>query len=1375
MEAKQQDVPQPDLTTATTLSNPPSNKALSNENQAVEIQADIQATELKMSKLKDGSSLDVQHSINSHTPPNNNIYQVFSLHSIELCKQHMFPFTSTLTHINEPIKNREDLLKSISKDSSWSSAESLPDLLGGLLSNSQQQDRISKFRNSESEGGRKSGQSENSQRSDCESGIVSDSGDSEISTNSGKKAKKDYQGVENQEKQDWRKSEATQGHYSLVLGKNCITQHKRSNMEMSTNLEGWKKNKFRGETKRNKEEREKKRYKQEGGEAVEILINGHWILTPANSEGDFDVKGPKDSSKICMSPNDNKEFNIDLCNSFEIPPCLNSRISSPVLSQSSSLESLLALGIELFPSKERLHRSISLESCLNKCHSPDSEVVGSLASLGELNQGQEINSDRVKPSEGINSGTETSSGDLSQRTLDLLKRLENIQNPLLVKMKRSVSDKSIQSSQFLVSPSLGGQHTPLSEIFSTSWKEQPSQINETLSKVSLTELSSTEDSSMESENFVILRNQHHICLDPNMAANASSRSQRKQYHNGSRGIKGADDSDATSLSMVVNVSCTSACTDEDEDDSDLLSSSTLTLTEEELGVRDEQDGDDERVNCVSSGNDQDEDKDADDMETSYELGLEYMKRELQSWKRSLHTSASSSFKTEAGLLDELQCGSAPSSTFTYSTTQTIEINNKAGNNTASRKENEDDNRKNVTRSYISQFDNDMENGNVDHSCLHEKDEDDDLLQEESGLLTKKRNTLGELYFNIKTEKPVQDVDNLRAEMDSSSTRHICSSPSNELLLFSSKRASSLVGELRGELPCHSTILPTSTLLSPVYCRSHSALDNSQSIAEGRKAITIQEKFKFSSLVTEETRSEVRAKDSCLLSKKSHKSYSSCCNPSLLSPHPQSGDECEKEKVHDLVMEIIDMSSVALKSKKNQSDGVNHGETSGSVQDQSSTSLAHARDKVLEHSHRPLHLRKGDFYSYLSLSSHDSDCGEVSQCAEDKSSTPVPYSIPSYFTSTQALNRPSPELFPGTKQPTSFFQSAQLTKCSSPNLTTKNNIGCLDLKCFDCETTSVTDGSQAEQCSSPSLSIPPSPDIRNEEMLFEACTEEVYLGPPLCYSIVIKKKPQPFQQKLCLDTSLASGSELNKNAPSLSLEGPNSELDNRLTDHFFSKQGCGSFLVSPVPEPSYSSFSTSPLLGSNSSSSDDNLFSPLPVSTGAKEKQLSEDLYLSSDGIVGKVATPVSVSMPQEKRSSNEGPSYLNPWVRVALIESFATKCLADTKMLESNMGTVMTKISVCSSATNPLKDPATAATRINPKISCSAIRKPDREEGKTGKESDTQWTEEKEKRRKGWSSSQQEAKSTMMKQVSIPCICAISRHYTVLRYWTPILCFGDYF
>uniref|UniRef100_A0A3B3XD56 A kinase (PRKA) anchor protein 6 n=1 Tax=Poecilia mexicana TaxID=48701 RepID=A0A3B3XD56_9TELE len=812
----------------------PSNSILANDNQPVEIQTDIQATQLKeLSNLKDGSSMDV----NSHSPPNNNVYQVYSLHSIELCKQPVFPLTSTLMHINKPVKNKEHfLLKSISKDSSLSSIESLPDLLGGLMSSSQQRDRISEFCNRESEGGRRSGQSENSLRSDCESGIVSDNGDSETSSNSGVQGKKEDQGIERQEKRDRRKSEITQEHYSLALEKNCIAPYKKSKMQISTNLEEWRRNELRCEIKRSKEE--KKRSKQGGGEAVEILINGHGILTPANSDSDIDVKG-LDDSKMFMSQRDNTECNPDHYNSSETLPALNSRTSSPVLSQSSSLESLLALGINLFPSKERLHHSVSLESCLNPCHSPDRESVGSLTSPDEMNLGQDKDQDRINLRASMDTETEASSGELSQRTLDLLKRLENIQNPLVGKMTRSVSDMSIQSSipqknHFPVSPSLGGQHTPLSRMFSTSWKRQPSLINENLSKISLTELSSTEDSSLGSEDFVVLRNQHPLFLDPNIATSSSPR--RKHCHNGNRAGKGVDESDAASLSMVVNVSCTSACTDEDEDDSDLLSSSTLTLTEEELG---------------------DEDNDEDDMETSYELGLEYMKRELQSWMRPPRTSVSSSFKSEAGLLDELQCGSAPPSTFPYSRAQLMDTSNKTGGNT-SRKEREDETRLNVTRSYISQFVDDVENGNIDHSCLQGKDEDDELLQEESGLFTQKRDTLRDFYVNTKTEDQVEDVGNLRAEMDSKPVQ------SNKLFIFFLQ--------------------------------------------------------------------------------------------------------------------------------------------------------------VLEHSHRPLHLRKGDFYSYLSLSSHDSDCGEVSQCAEDKSLTPVPYSIPSYCTSTPTPNSPSPELFPSTKVAMSSFQS-----------------------------------------------------------------------------------------------------------------------------------------------------------------------------------------------------------------------------------------------------------------------------------------------------------------------------------------------------------------
>lgn len=949
MKAERQDVSQPDLTTnlpTSPRSRLPSNSTFSNDNQPVKIETDIQTTKLKeRSKLKDESLLDVQHTINAHTPPNNNKYQVYSLHSIELCKQPMFPLTATLKHINKPTQNKEHfLLKSISKDSSLSSIESLPDPLGSLMSNIQQQDRISYFWNSENEGDRRSRQSENSLRSDCESGIVSDNGDSETSTNYGVQEKKEDEKVQKQEKRGQKKGEVIQEHHSFAPEMYNITHCKKRKKEICNNLEEWRRKELRGETKINEVEVDKKGCKEGGGEAVEIQISGHGILTPAKSDSDFDITGLKEDSKIFTFQSDNTEFNIDPYKGLETLHALNSRIPSPVLSQSSSLESLLALGIELFPSKERLHHSISLESCLNPCRSPDRAVVGSFSSPNELNHDQEKDTDRVEQKICMNTESETPTGELSQRTLDLLKRLENIENPLVGKMTRSVSDMSVQShiserNQFPVSPSLGGQHTPLSE--STTWKGQPSLINENVSKLSLTELSSKEDSSLGSEDCIMLRNQHHLILDSTMAA--SSHPRRKHRHNSNRGGKGVDESDAVNLSMVVNISCTSACTDEDEDDSDLLSSSTLTLTEEELGVRDEQDGDDERVNGVSSDNEEDEDNDKDDMENSCELGLEYMKRELQSWIRSPRSCASSSFKPETGLLDELQCGITPSSTFTYSSTQLKETNSKAGSST-SRKDKEDHTQR-VTRSYISQFVDDVENGNVDHNCLQRKDEDDVLLQEESGLFTKKRDALRDFYVSTKTEEPVQDVGNLRAEMDSFSTGHIFSSPTSEFHPFSSKHSSCLVGELKGELPCHSTPLPPLPLLSPVDYRSHNLLDNSLSTAGGRKAITIQEKFKFSSLVTEETKREVRAKDSSLPSKKGQKSYPSCCNPSLMSPHPLSVEKSKKEHVHDFVMEIIGMASVALKNKKNLSDGGNQSETGGSIQDQFSTSLAHIRDKV----------------------------------------------------------------------------------------------------------------------------------------------------------------------------------------------------------------------------------------------------------------------------------------------------------------------------------------------------------------------------------------------------------------------------------------------
>ncbi|KAG5857470.1 hypothetical protein ANANG_G00019800 [Anguilla anguilla] len=241
-------------------------------------------------------------------------------------------------------------------------------------------------------------------------------------------------------------------------------------------------------------------------------------------------------------------------------------------SQGSSLDSLFLAG-DLFPSgKETLHRSTSLESWLAPCKS--GEETGSQHSLGDLGLAAE------------------STGELSRRTLELLKRLENIQSPFAGKMTRSVSDITLRSSSLRLSGpgplSLGA----------------PSSINES-SAPSLTELSSSEDSSVGSEDMAVQRNR---LADSNASF-------RKHCRGHPAPPPPPDEADA-SVSMVVNVSCTSACTD-DEDDSDLLSSSTLTLTEEELGIK--EDGD----SSLAS--------DEEYMEGGFALGLEYMKNELQNW------------------------------------------------------------------------------------------------------------------------------------------------------------------------------------------------------------------------------------------------------------------------------------------------------------------------------------------------------------------------------------------------------------------------------------------------------------------------------------------------------------------------------------------------------------------------------------------------------------------------------------------------------------------------------------------------------------------------------------------------------------------------
>ncbi len=386
------------------------------------------------------------------------------------------------------------------------------------------------------------------------------------------------------------------------------------------------------------------------------------------------------------------------------------------------------------------------------------------------------------------------------------------------------------------------------------------------------------------------------------------------------------------------------------------------------------------------------------------------------------------------------------------------------------------------------------------------------------------------------------------------------------------------------------------------------------------------------------------------------------------------------------------------------------------------------------------------------------------------------------------------MFTSTKQQISPSNSAPASKHSSAGPHCENNCRALDLKSADCQTNCAVNVSHTEEEMSPSLSLPPSPEIRDEETLFAACTEEVYLGPPLCYSMVLNKKPRRILLKENLEylssldpgyernsLTYLPGSKPNNSLQYLSQERPSSKPGDSLSlvldrnqDHLYFQQSSPrqdtQSPFCPFVEPCYSSFSTSlhsnvsaSLQGPNSKPGDDNTFSPLPVSSGTEEEKQCEDSYLLCDVAGGEVVATASVSVPREERSHNERPPYLNPRAHVAPIDSSAAECLADTKTLESNMGTVMTKISVCSSTTNPSKEPAATATRINPKINCSAMRETDKEEGERRGEGDSWRVKQEEKGREGQSGSQQEAKTAAEKQVSVPCISLICYLRTLYR------------
>nr|XP_056706716.1 A-kinase anchor protein 6 isoform X2 [Euleptes europaea] len=577
------------------------------------------------------------------------------------------------------------------------------------------------------------------------------------------------------------------------------------------------------------------------------------------------------------------------------------------LSHSSSLDSLSIasdlFGSSIFRSSDGLHRSTSLESWLTPYKS--NEDLFSCNGSGDL------------------SGSSDSVGELSKRTLDLLNRLENIQSPLDQKIKRSISDITLQSTSQRMS--LTGQ---LSLDIALS-------INED-SPASLTELSSSDDLSLCSEDIVLHRNK----------VPDSNASFRKHLN---RSV--ADESDVN-VSMIVNVSCTSACTD-DEDDSDLLSSSTLTLTEEELGIKDEDDD-------SSIATDEDIYEDGNLIS-----GLDYIKNELHTWIRPKFYLTKE--KRRCNLDDEIQCCKNLRSNETMKSKDALSIEkflndsiHKLAENNGNSKTMSDSHKpgtnrqiKNdvfqVSKDYLV---DDMENGNVANTQESPKEE-----------LTR----ISAVPTNIST-------------LDATGSEHECCGC--EAYTDSSDES---------HMDSKETIPLSNTSNSPKEYQKHLPSDGScinkcfTELGSDIKGTDTPDTALVKSLPSSQqnrTRISKDGSDCCtaLKSNKAGKNTSangsdSCCNCESVAFDKRNGEDCS---VHNFVMEIIDMASTALKNKSQPE-----------CEPPIPHPLVQIKEKVLEHSHRPIQLRKGDFYSYLSLSSHDSDCGEVTKYIEEKSSTPVP--------------------------------------------------------------------------------------------------------------------------------------------------------------------------------------------------------------------------------------------------------------------------------------------------------------------------------------------------------------------------------------------------
>ncbi|KAM4662273.1 A-kinase anchor protein 6 isoform 2-T3 [Discoglossus pictus] len=520
------------------------------------------------------------------------------------------------------------------------------------------------------------------------------------------------------------------------------------------------------------------------------------------------------------------EDTIDFQDLIEV---LSPQNSSP---SSSSLESLSVNCEVLEPTG--LRRSVSLESWPASYKS--NEDLFSQHGSADITPGSE-------PGE-----------ELSKRTLDLLKRLEDIECPSEQKMKRSLSDDITLRS--------GAHEVSLSGLRSSP--DRASSGNEDLGS-ELTELSSSEELSLKSEDLAVLKGR---LLD----SNASFRKHLSRSLGGEEG--------EANLSMIVNVSCTSACTDE-EDDSDLLSSSTLTLTEEE----DEEELDEPNFSLGS------EDEAGDG--TELPLGSDFIKRELQAWIRPSfllpreRRKLSRTTKDVTGVSEKEKIWQSS----LYRRYETNANGKVAGKDLTVRGEEK-------TMYNPNQLVDDMENGNVS-------------------------DRLGITIDKVSKTSPSEgDIKQVRRPWVAITKTERLHPPSMPALAYHKPRelGSSCNGKSSLRVTCDAAgdvDMPESSCTAP---------DNAPEV-------------------------------SCAIESEGAPESSCTCHSS--SHERSNSPECS---THDFVKEILDMTSTVLYGSPPH-DGQNHG------------TGAQIREKVLEHSRKQ--LERGDFYSYLSLSSHDSDCGELS--------------------------------------------------------------------------------------------------------------------------------------------------------------------------------------------------------------------------------------------------------------------------------------------------------------------------------------------------------------------------------------------------------------